>query len=152
MKEVLNKDLEGDFETTSLSDTFDLIDKVNKGFKDLYRKVIHEYNLTLPQYCVLRNLGLSGGLQLRDLALKCHLSRSTMTGVIDTMERNKIVVRVKNPEDRRSSLVVLTDKGKQIYIKLPKQDKITQNCCNALNSEEIQDINILLMKMLKMFD
>ncbi len=151
MKESLDKEDKGDSEIFSLSYTFELINKINKDFKDFYRKIINEYQLTIPQFCVLKHLGKLGGLQLGELASCCHLSRSTMTGVIDTMEKSKIVVRAKNPEDRRSLLVVMTDKGKQIYNKLPKEEILTTDYCDAINSEEIRVINELLIKVSKIF-
>ena len=74
-----------------------------------------------------------------------------MTGVIDTMEKNKIVARVNNPEDRRSILVILTKKGKEIYSKMPQQEKIAETCCFTLKSNAIEQMNILLEKFDKSF-
>jgi len=154
MKESLQKEDKGDLEISSLSYTLELINKINKDFKDFYRKIINEfkeYQLTIPQYCVLRHLGKFGGLQLGELASYCHLSRSTMTGVIDTMEKKKVVVRAKNLKDKRSLFVILTEKGKQIFNKIPKQE-ILSDSCEALNSEEIQQMNESLLKVSQIFE
>lgn len=140
-------------ESTSLSDTFDLIYSINKKVRDWHRKVIQEYNLTIPQYCVLRQLGTFGGLTFKELAEKCNCSPPTMTGVIDTMgeKGKKLVIRKPHPEDRRSLLVVLTEKGKNLYESLPLQNYIFKNCCSALDPKEIQQMNSLLNKLLDNF-
>ena len=137
--------------STAISDSFFLINKINKKFRDLQRGVIQKYKVTLPQYCVIRHLGKVGVLQLKDLALGCHCSRPTMTGIINLMEKNKIVARVQNPDDARSLLVVLTEKGKQIFNKIPIEESIFKSCCAALVPNEIQQLNSLLVKFLEHF-
>ena len=82
-------------QSSLLSDTFRLIATINKKFKDLQRKVIHKFKLSIPQYCIIRNIGKFGPFQLKDLAIKCHLSRPTITGVIDTLENKNLVMREK---------------------------------------------------------
>ncbi len=147
MSEDLSK-----YATSSLmSDSFFLINKINKNFRDLQRNVIKTHKVTIPQYCVIRHIGKSGGLQFKDLALGCHCSRPTMTGIIDTMERKKLVARVQNPEDRRSLLVVLTEKGKRLYDSIPIEESIFKNCCTDLLPNEIQQLNNLLVKFLEHF-
>lgn len=135
-----------------LSDTFDLINSINKKIKDLHRRLIQKYNLTIPQYCVIRNLGKFGALQLKDLAEKCQLSRPTMTGVIDTMENHGLVTRESLPKDRRGLLIMLTKKGTDLYDSLPMQGNILGNCCEALKPEEIQQANQLLAKIFENFE
>lgn len=135
-----------------LSDTFDLISQISQKFKSLHMKFIRKYNISLAQYCVIRHLNKFKALQLKELALKCNLSRPTMTGVIDTMEKHNLVIREMNAEDRRSFLIKLTEKGDNLYKSLPKQNSIFKNCCAGLNSKEIQEVNRLLVKILLNFD
>ncbi|MFX0023842.1 MAG: MarR family winged helix-turn-helix transcriptional regulator [Candidatus Hermodarchaeota archaeon] len=149
--EELSKEYEKYKQSEFLSDTFYLINKINKNFKDLHAQLIRKHNISLPQYCVMRNLGKYRSLQLKELAITCSLSRPTMTGVIDTMEKNGLVSREVNSEDRRSYLIVLTKKGKELLENLPKQEIILKNCCDALNPAEIQEINQLLVKLLISF-
>ncbi|MFX1500009.1 MAG: MarR family winged helix-turn-helix transcriptional regulator [Promethearchaeota archaeon] len=146
-----NNELENYAQSELLSDTFYLINKLNKNFKDLHMKLIKKYSITIPQYCVITSLGKYKSLQLKDLALSCCLSRPTMTGVIDTMEKKELVTRELNKEDRRGFLVKLTEKGIKLSENLPKQKNIFRSCATALNSKEIQEINSLLVKLLVNF-
>ena len=89
------------------SEIFELINKINKKYTKLQRQIVSESNLTPPQYSILQTLWKSDGLPFKDLATACCCSQSTITGIIDTMEKNKLVTREMNPNDRRSILVKL---------------------------------------------
>ncbi|HYP15748.1 MAG TPA: MarR family transcriptional regulator [Opitutus sp.] len=49
--------------------------------------------------------------ELADLA---HVTRATMTGLIDTLERDGLVKREPDPDDRRMMSVTLTRKGQSL--------------------------------------
>jgi len=59
----------------------------------------------------LGKLGSPGGMKIADLGRCAGLEPSTMTGVIDRMERDGLVRREDDPEDRRAQNVRLTDEG-----------------------------------------
>lgn len=54
------------------------------------------------------------GMKANELGKKAGLEPSTMTGLIDRMERSGIVERRDYPNDRRAQLISLTDKGIEI--------------------------------------
>ena len=53
-----------------------------------------------------------GGLRMKDLAERILYSKSGFTSVVDRMEKEGLVERVRPEHDRRSILVVLTDAGR----------------------------------------
>ena len=53
------------------------------------------------------------GLRMKDLAERILYSKSGFTSVVDRMEKEGLVKRVRPENDRRSILVVLTDKGRE---------------------------------------
>ena len=53
------------------------------------------------------------GLRMKDLAERILYSKSGFTNVVDRMEKEGFVKRVRPENDRRSILVVLTDKGRK---------------------------------------
>ncbi len=53
------------------------------------------------------------GLCPSDLASKCGVTRATMTGLLDGLEREKFVTRVRHANDRRMATVMLTPEGIQ---------------------------------------
>ena len=134
------------------SEVFQLVNTINKKFDKLQRQVVKKDNLTPPQYSILTELWKSDGKQFKELASACCCSPSTITGIIDTMEKNKLVYRESNPSDRRSLLVKLTPKGKEIEKVTPKMKIILGNCCEGVTPEEIELLTVLLRKLSNSFE
>jgi len=129
------------------SEIYKLINRINKKFEKLQRKVIQKENLTTAQYSILQQLWKTDGIQFKTLADACCCSQSTITGIVDTMEKKDIVVRKDHPEDRRIKLVVLTEKGKTLENETPKLNSILGNCCSGFDPNDIEILTILLKKL-----
>lgn len=71
--------------------------------------------LTVSQSYCLRILYFGKPSTMSELAGRLHVRLSTITGVIDQLEEKSLVERVEHPEDRRSLLVKLTPKGRDLY-------------------------------------
>ncbi len=68
-----------------------------------------------PAYIgVLLNLWNEDGLKMVDLGRKAGLEPSTMSGLLDRMEKDNLVKRVAAKNDRRAQLIFLTESGKNI--------------------------------------
>lgn len=79
-------------------------------------QVLAEYNLTVPQFFVMVNL-VHGeqGCTIGDLAGKLSQSNATMTGIIDRLESERLVLRTRGGEaDRRKVMVQVTAKGRTL--------------------------------------
>lgn len=70
-----------------------------------------EEDLTISQFGVLEALLHLGPLNQKALGEKLLKSGGNITLVIDNLEKSGCVERQRNPDDRRSVLVHLTDKG-----------------------------------------
>lgn len=71
-----------------------------------------DYDLTFEQVFVLRILSQEEGLQLSALAEKADRERTTMSRMIDGLEKRKLVVRIADKYDKRQRLVHLTKLGR----------------------------------------
>jgi len=134
------------------SGIFQLINILNKKYEKLQRQIVKKDNLTPPQYSILNQLWESDGKQFKELASACCCSPSTITGVVDTMEKNHLVYRDSNPEDRRSLLVKLTEKGKKIEDGTPPIKIILKNCCEGFTAEDVDGLTQLLNKLSDSFE
>ncbi len=72
------------------------------------------HHISRGRFVVLMLLGHCCGkpVNLADLADRAHVTRATMTGLIDTLVRDGHVKREQAAEDRRMMLVTLTKEGK----------------------------------------
>ena len=74
------------------------------------------------------------------------MDRTTVSGVIDRLEKQGLVKRIDDPEDRRGYLILLTEKGKAY------EDKVTREAemVNTFISEKLDAREKkLLIKLLK---
>lgn len=97
-----------------------------------------EYDLTLSQSGVVRNLIISGPLSSAELSRKLYVTPSNITGVIDRLEKKGLVKRIRAKDDRRINLISLTEKGEEIGRSLPDpfEKKIRHNF-TKLNPDEV---------------
>jgi DNA-binding MarR family transcriptional regulator len=73
---------------------------------------VTELNLTAVQAMVIRFLYDNDGLTSSDLGKRTGLDSATLTGILDRLEAGDRIERKQNPDDRRSILIYLTDKGR----------------------------------------
>lgn len=64
--------------------------------------------LTVPQITVLEELANEDGLSLKELSRRLSLSHSTVSGIIDRLEKRELVQRTADEQDRRSSRIMLS--------------------------------------------
>ena len=77
-------------------------------------KHIKDAGLTVSQFGVLETLLHLGPLQQSVISEKLLKSGGNITMVIDNLEKQELIRRVTNPEDRRCVRVHLTDKGRDM--------------------------------------
>lgn len=78
-----------------------------------------EHGLTGPQISVLKILEAMGDLSLTELSEKMSARNSTITGIVDRMERDGLVVRERSQSDRRVVLIRATEKGMSLASSVP---------------------------------
>lgn len=70
------------------------------------------YDITPSQYGVLNCLWSNDGTCLpRQIAEMLCLETSTVSGILDRMQKKELIDRVINTENRREILVIITEKG-----------------------------------------
>jgi DNA-binding MarR family transcriptional regulator len=147
MSKPARNSLDEEHRSGSMPEIFQLIDLVEKKLKQIQRETIREANLTPPQYFILSLLWERDRRPFKELASAAHCSRATITGIVDTLERKELVSREPNPDDRRSLLVKLTERGKSLKHSTPTLGRIFRNCCVGLEPDEAQQLSNLLKKL-----
>jgi DNA-binding MarR family transcriptional regulator len=83
-----------------------------------------------------------------ELADAAGVTRATMTGLIDTLERDGYVLREPDPTDRRMLSVKLTAKGEQFLQEfLPGHFRIVASVMSTLSEAERKTLVRLLVKV-----
>lgn len=130
-----------------MPEVFDLIDAISKKGDRIVTRTVREVGLTPAQYLVLANLSEEGGRPLGEIAEAIRCSPSTVTGVVDTMERKGLVAREPNLEDRRSHLLRLTAKGRALRRSSPGLEEFYGGCTLGMTRQEFDRLRALLRRL-----
>ena len=90
------------------------LSRVMRKVQRYYEANLAHFAITPVQFYVLSALLWNDGVKFKDLAKSVGIDGSTLTGILDRMERGGFVERRDDPEDRRSLLVYMTEKSKDM--------------------------------------
>lgn len=125
-------------------------------FQQAYTGTFEPLGLNDGDYGVLAPLRRAGAphqLTPTELARHRMMTSGGMTAALDRLERKGLVARVPNPDDRRGSLVQLTDTGRDVIDEAMKQHVLTeQRLVSGLDEHERDQLRILLRKLLRTVD
>jgi len=115
--------------------------RIFKAIQDYFQEISKKYGITGPQLWALKTVAANGSLSLGELSKKMYLHPSTISGVVDRLEKKGFVVRDRGQEDRRVVKVQLTPQGKKIVAKAPNpiQGKMIYGL-NRLKKRELTSI------------
>ena len=117
--------------------------------RNLFTGALKEHGITLEQHNVLRILKGSYPQELcvKDIASRILEKSSNVPRIIDRLVAKKLVKRATSKEDKRETLVSLTEKGiTTIEAARRVVDQHTKDTV-MLNEEEAKTLNDLLEKM-----
>ncbi|MCI4064236.1 MarR family winged helix-turn-helix transcriptional regulator [Micromonospora sp. R77] len=77
------------------------------------RYLTEHHGLTSAGMRVLLILARVGDSTHREMAERCFVRPATLTGIVDTLERDGFVERRRDSADRRTVQLTLTDKGRE---------------------------------------
>jgi len=89
-----------------------LIWAVDHGLQRASKRMHATLGVTGPQRLVLRIVGRYPGLSAGRLAELLHVHPSTLTGILERLGRQGLLLRRTDPLDRRRVLLTLTDRGR----------------------------------------
>lgn len=113
-----------------------------------YEGNLSQYGITPSQFYVLSEIWEKDGLKFKELAKKLEMDGSTLTSILDRLERLDLVERRNDPEDRRSLLVFLKEKAKQKINEIAHlADELDQAIKERFSDEEFATFERVLEKL-----
>ena len=91
--------------------------RVTQHLSQQFREHFGQFNLTFPQAMVLTVLGEEGTMPISALAERTGSANSTISGVVDRLEKLGLAKRIRSTRDRRVIFVEATER----YQKLKEQ-------------------------------
>lgn len=112
------------------------------------REILSNYTITPPQFIALQWLHESGDMTIGELSNKMYLAFSTTTDLVDRMEKNELVVRIRDDQDRRVVHIHLLQEGERIIEEvIEKRQNYLQELLVDFDKEEVDMLSKLLHKL-----
>jgi len=108
------------------------------------RRVMDAYNLSVPRYYALKNIGENPGISLTHLSDLMLSDKSNITRLVKSIEDDGLVTRKPREGDRRSMSLYLTKRGQEL---LQKASAAHQAFIRDRFSEASVDIPLLLEQL-----
>lgn len=103
----------------SVLDFMGLIWALDHGLQSLSKRMQATLGLTGPQRIALRVMGRRPGISAGALADVLRLHPSTLTGILQRLERRDLVQRTPDPADLRRARLRLTTRGRRLDVSTP---------------------------------
>ncbi|WP_024613162.1 MarR family transcriptional regulator [Clostridium sp. Ade.TY] len=125
-----------------------ITNKCAKKIADEFNGRLQEHGVTRVQWIALFYIGKSDSMSQKELSDLMNVKESSMVRLIDRMEKEKLVVRKKNINDRRITSIVLTDKGINLRNELlPLGEQFQKDATRGISNEELDNFKKVLEKM-----
>lgn len=112
------------------------------------KHVARTLGLTGPQVSALKILEAMGDLSLTELSGRMSAKNSTITGIVDRMERDGLVVRERSQTDRRVVLIRATERGLEIARSVPVTAmEVFTGALRSLPREDRVELNRILVAL-----
>ncbi|MQR84573.1 MarR family transcriptional regulator [Bacillus megaterium] len=139
-----------------LIDKLEKLDQVKTSLFELKRKLLEDkiseqpYNLTITKFLILKFIGSSSKRMVAEISSNLKLTSGATTILLNQLEDDVLIKRVRDQKDRRIVWIFLTEAGETLvnYV-IEQRNLFWQDMLFALTSEEQDEYLRMLEKMEK---
>lgn len=114
------------------------------------QSIVKDSGLSPAQMHTVEVIGHNQNMRMKELAERLGVTTGTLTVGIDKLEKMGLVMRKPHEKDRRSWLIILTDKGTSMYEQHHRFHlEFTSEISRDLNNEQVKTLSELLKVVLK---
>jgi len=107
------------------------------------------HDVTFEQWTVLLALWIKDGRSQQELSAQTNRDQTSLSRLLDNMVRKNLIVRVQSPTDRRTNLIFLTHKGKELERPLFEQAEILNHqVVEGIDQDELALFKRVLRRMI----
>lgn len=116
--------------------------------QDKIKNDMNQYGLNPTEFSVLELLYHKGDQPIQHIGKKILLASSSITYVVDKLEKKEYVVRKACPTDRRVIFASITEKGQAFMEEVfPKHTEVIEDIFGDLSEEQLEELIVLLKKI-----
>lgn len=123
---------------------------VSKAMTRLYKPILHSLNLTYPQYLVMLILWEHEKISFKSMSNNLKMKTGTLTPILNKLESQGKLCRIKDEKDDRKVYIHITTKGKELKGKasnVPNEITHTTQVTNEEYMEYMREFDVLLKKL-----
>jgi DNA-binding MarR family transcriptional regulator len=125
-----------------------LMVRIAMGFKARALAELESAGFSQYHYSVLAVLGEQARKAQATIADALGLDPSQLVGILDGLERKRLIVRQRDPEDRRRHVVSLTAKGRTQLVRLRTMiDRLEDELFAPLDAASRKDFHEILLRL-----
>ena len=130
-----------------------LVRRTFQAFTRTMAQRLAGHDITLSMWYFLRLLWEGDGRTQKDISTELGLTPPTTVSAMDNLERRGLIIRKRNPQDRREIHVYLTPAGRQLKTKLSRYaHEVNAIALRKLTKQETQQLRALLLKVNEALD
>lgn len=131
------------------------IRKIVRSINIESKKIQKDHGLSIPQLLCLEYLRKSENFQTTQKNIRdyLNLNSSTVTGIINRLEKKGCIARLPKKDDKRTTYIVLTSKGSELLDKTPPllHERLSKQL-ETISGQRQQEINDALDLIIKYLD
>ncbi|OLO38930.1 MarR family transcriptional regulator [Alkalihalophilus pseudofirmus] len=124
---------------------------MSRAFQSIKKRVEEDikcYELNLTEFAVLELLYSKGDQPIQKIGDKVLIASSSITYVVDKLEKKKLIERKGCLKDRRITHATITSEGTEFMNEIfPKHKRAIQEICDSLDTQEKSNMIDQLKKL-----
>lgn len=125
-----------------------LLGKAYQKVWQMEKAALSQYGITPVQFVLLHVLWEKDGQKGVELGGRLRLDGATITGVLDRLEKMGLIERRPDLNDRRTNLIFLTPKGKELEKPMNQvTDAVNKEVISMFSEEEAKMLKSMLTKL-----
>lgn len=126
-----------------------ILRRTHRAYSRRLQEQLANHGVSLAQYLHLRELWNRDGITQIELSQKVGIEKASSTAVLDALEKQGLILRVRNTRDRRKVNVHLTPVGRNIKAVLsPAAKGVAVQAVGALSISELEALFSILNKVI----
>lgn len=122
--------------------------QTREAFANCFRPIFLKYDLTDPQWRVLRILSAVDQIDTAALAKRSLLLGPSLSRILRDLQARELIVRYTSKEDARRSFHAITPAGRDLINKItPQFDPFYDQLCSNISEQDVAALNALLDKV-----
>ncbi len=127
-----------------------ILNRTNIRMKNTLLHKFKDYDITPEQWAVLNRLCMQKGITAKELAELTSKDQPTTVRILDKLQNKGYITRKDNPEDSRSFLIYLTQKGEECKDTLiPIEAEALKEVLRGIDKDQIEVVKFVLNQIYK---